>query len=161
MTVHKSAKCIPPEGRRQVCLMQHRCNAFRDGSVGSLCNSILVGFISECMLPLDTSSVAKGLPLIRHVLSSLIISQCFDGGALLVLSICFKLLECSKCITLLLQWINSPVSAVVINEGDPVSVAMSGLDRQRTMDISVYELKRCSSSVSGCLRYIDTMLFAC
>ena len=121
MTVHKSAKCIPPEGRRQVCLMQHRCNAFRNGSVGSLCNSILVGLISKCVLPLDTSSVAKSLPLIRHVLSSLIIPQCFDGGALLVLSICFKLLECSKCITLLLQWINSSVSAVVINEGDPVS----------------------------------------
>ena len=47
--------------------MEHRCNAFRDGSVGSLCNSILMGLISKCVLPLDTSSVAKGLPLIsRH-----------------------------------------------------------------------------------------------
>ena len=42
---------------------------------------------------------------------------------------------------------HSPVSAVVINEGDPILVAMSGLDRQWTLDIRVDQLERSSGSV--------------
>ena len=68
--------------------------------------------------------------------------------------------EGSKCITLLLHWNNSPVSAVVINEGDPIFVAMSGLDRQWTMDIRVNQLERSGGSVRCLFGDIRPVLLA-
>ena len=104
MTVHKSTKCITPEGRRQMCLMKHRGNALRDSSVGSLCNSILMWFISECMLPLNATLLGMFDPFLGDVLSTFIISLCLDFDSKLVLSIGFELLECGKGTTLVFEW---------------------------------------------------------
>ena len=107
-----------------------------------LSNTILMRFISNSVLSVDSSSCTELFPFSRHVLSSFIITGSLDLHSQLVLCIGLVVLEGSKCITLLLQWNYSPVSAVVINEGDPILVAMSRLDRQWTMDIRVDQGKR-------------------
>ena len=89
------------------------------------------------MLPVNLCSLIELLLFIGHVFSSLVIPSSFDLCTKLVLSKCLELLECTKCITLLPKWKDSPEPAIVINEDDPVLVAMSGLDREWAMKVRV------------------------
>ena len=125
VSMHKCCCCIPPKRCRQVCLIEHSSNALCKCPIGSLSNTILMRFISNSVLSVDSSSCTELVPFLRHVFSSLIITSSLDLHSQLVLCIGLVVFEGSKCITLLLHWNNSPVSAVVINEGDPVFVAMS------------------------------------
>ena len=161
MNMHKCCHCIPPEAEGQTCLIEYSGDPLCKCPVGSLCNSILMRFISDSMLSVNSCSLTELLPLIGHVFSSLIIPSGFDLCTKLVLSKCLELLECTKCITLLPKWRDSPEPAIIINKDDPVLVAMSGLDREWAMKVRVDQLKWSSCSVRCKFGDIGPVLLAC
>ena len=118
-------------------------------------------FSPDSVLAMDAMLSTEHLPFQRHVFPSLVIAQSLDLAVQLVLSKCLKLLECTKCITLLPKWKDSPESAIIINEDDPVLVAMSGLDREWTMKVRVDQLKWGSCSVGCKFGDIGPVLLAC
>ena len=116
-------------------LSEHCSDAFRDGSVSTLCNSILVWLIPNSMLPVDARVLAEFLPFLGHVFPTLVIAQSLQLAVQLVLSIGLELFERSKRSSLVLQWQNGPETRSIINEADPVPVVVSGADWKWAMHI--------------------------
>ena len=85
-----------PEGGRQARLMEHRDDVFFNHPVSPLCYTILLGPISDCVLPLDAMINAECLKLSRHVFPTLIVAQGAHPLTSDVLSPCLELLERSN-----------------------------------------------------------------
>ena len=76
--------------------MEHRNDAFFNRPVRPLSYTILLGPISDSVLPLDAMINAERLKLSRHVFPALVIAQGAHPLTSDVLSPCLELLERSK-----------------------------------------------------------------
>jgi hypothetical protein len=85
-----------PEGGGHARLVQHRDNTFFYRPVGPLRHTILLGSVSNSMLPLNAMINAECFKLLRYVFSTLIIAQGAHPLASEVLSPCLELLEHTK-----------------------------------------------------------------
>ena len=93
------------------------------------------------MLSLDPMLNAERFKLPRDVLSTLIIPQSAQFRSSDILSPGFELLECSKCLRLSLQEVDSLEVRVVIDEGDPIAIPLMCGHLHRAMDITMDELE--------------------
>jgi hypothetical protein len=98
--------------------------------------------ILDSVLPLNAMINAECLKILRHVLPTLVITQCAQSVTSNVLSPSLELCECSEHFRLVPQQINSLEVRMVINEGDskPVSLVCGYL--HWTMHIAVDKLER-------------------
>ena len=137
--MNKTVEGSKPEASRELSFIEHGCQALIECSVSMLSNTILVGFITDGMLAMNTSFMTEGIPSSRDIFTTFVITKSFDRQTKLSLSKGLKLLEGSKSITFSLQGDDSPEATVVINEGDPIAIATLGADWERAMHIRVYE----------------------
>jgi hypothetical protein len=105
--------------------------------------------IPDSVLPLDAMIDAECLKLPRHVLPTLVITQCAQSLTSDVLSPSLELLESSKCFRLVPQEINSLEARMIINEGDPKPISLVRGYLHWTMHIAVNKLERPGSSELG------------
>lgn len=121
-------------------LSEHSSDSLSNGPVCSLCNPILMRLIAHCVLTSYSSTSKELRELIGHILPTLVISQCQYLRIHQVLHKSLEPLECYKGLTLVLQLKDHAEAAVIINEGDPVLVTRSVLDRH-FMEVRVNELE--------------------
>ena len=105
-----------------------------------LCNTILLGGSLGSVLPLNALLKHKLLPLIRHILSSIVITKRFESFTGLLLSPSFELLESVEGLTLLVEEPAVSIPGSVISEGDPVLESIC-CGRERTMKVRMYEFQ--------------------
>src|SRR5580693_10599728 len=92
---------------------------------------------------------AECLKLSRHVLPTLVITQCAQSLTSDVLSPSLELRERSKCFRLVPQQINSLEARMIINKGDPKPISLAHGYLHWTMHIAVDKLERPGGSELG------------
>src|ERR1700677_3346708 len=101
--MNKRPQCIPPEGARELSLIEDGGDPFIKNAIGTFCNSILLRSRSSGVFPGDSMHFEKVIHLLAHVFAPFIVPECLDCVASLLFSKCLKLLECSKCIRFLVE----------------------------------------------------------
>ena len=106
-----------------------------------LCNSTLLrcGWCSP--LSEDARGCCQCIKLLGSVFTSLVVSQCPNGLASLVLHQCLVLPECVQCLVLGFHEVDAHKMQFVVNECDLVFESPRHRHLQRVMNVRVYKLK--------------------
>src|SRR6202042_2907722 len=110
--------------------------------VGPLSHTILMRLSPDSVLELNTLVCKELLLSIGHPLSTLVIPDSLHLSTSVSLQEGFVLLESREGIRLLLERHNAKVSGLVINESDPVLIALRRLQWDGSMQVSVSDIKQ-------------------
>src|ERR1700722_345697 len=98
--VDEGLNSIFPEGGREFGLNQKSSGTSSNFFISMLCYTILMGFIGFSVLPTNSLIGTELIEFLTNIFTSLVISGHLDTLSNFVLSICLKLLECSRSLRL-------------------------------------------------------------
>jgi hypothetical protein len=101
------------------------------------------------MLPFYATLGHVVLPLIRHVFTAFIVSQCLQLETSLLLCPSMIELEGIKGLAFLPKKVNAPEARHIVNEAYPVSIARLSRNRQRTMQVRMHQFQKLRATSTG------------